>query len=213
MRRLLTIAVLTWGFMAVIPARPAGGDEPPGSPAPDRVEEDWEAVIAVPDQAAEGPQLTTCMTPHREEPSRFVAFTVNYRLRPTVQPGGLQILAWSDEELLAQATEGDAALDTPDEVITWTQQLSVASGEATYRIRSGQSTTWGPFGADDQFLVRFAMDAEDLAHYDPEQTAERSGVTWQGDHVARMTLLRVRFYRGEQLLETRELSRQVQLGP
>jgi hypothetical protein len=152
------------------------------------------------------------MTPNRDEPSRFVAFSLNYRLRPTPQAGGLQVLAWSGEELLAQATEGDAPLDTPDETISWTQRLAITAGELEYRVQSGQSTTWGSFGADDQLVVRCATGDEDLAGYDPDQSAERSAATWQGDHVASMTLVRVRLYRGAQLLETIETARPVDLG-
>jgi hypothetical protein len=152
------------------------------------------------------------MTPNRDEPSRFVAFSLNYRLRPTTQPGGLQVLAWSDDEPLAQATEGDALLETTGETITWTQQLTVAAGELQYRVQGGQSTTWAAFGANDQLLVSCPTSDEDLAGYDPEQSAERSAATWQGDHVESMTLVRVRLYRGTELLETRELDRTVDLG-
>jgi hypothetical protein len=206
MKHPLAVAALLCGVLTGGAARPEDG------PAPDRVEEDWEAVIAEPDLAAEGPQLTTCMTPNGDEPSRFIAFSVNYRLRPSARPGGLEVLAWAGDELLAQATEGDAALETPDETVTWTQELSLAGGEAVFRVRDGRSTTWGEFGAEDRLLVRFATADEDLSRYDPEWSARRSAATWQSDHVASMTLVRVRLYRGTQLVETRELAQAIRLG-
>lgn len=207
MKRLLAIATASWGILSGIAAW--GADDPL---PPNRVEEDWETVIALPDVAAQGPQLTTCMTPNSGEPGRFIAFGVNYRLRPTAQPGGLQVLAWNDETLLGHATQGDAPLSNADETITWTQELSIVEGQATYRVKAGQSQTWGPFGADDQLRVVYSTGDTDLSRYDPEQTATRSAATWQGDHVTRMVLVRVRFYRDARLLETRELSRPVELA-
>lgn len=65
-----------------------------GLPIPDRVEEDWEVVIAQPDRVAQGPQLTTCMAPSRFEPGLFVAFNRNFRRQPVFRPGGLQVQAW-----------------------------------------------------------------------------------------------------------------------
>ena len=57
----------------------------------DRVEEDWKLVIADPDPAGAGPQVTTCMFPDDGDLTNFVAFNLNYRASPSFAAGGVEI--------------------------------------------------------------------------------------------------------------------------
>ena len=47
-----------------------------------QVEEDWELVIATPDSAKGGPQISTFMSPSGDENASFVVFNLNYRDEP-----------------------------------------------------------------------------------------------------------------------------------
>ena len=65
-----------------------------GPPPPDRIEEDWQVVIASPDPVAVGPQVTTCMNPTSKDGDSFFAFYMNYRDFPSWKAGGLQAMAF-----------------------------------------------------------------------------------------------------------------------
>ena len=55
-------------------------------PVLDRIEEDWELVIGIPDTQANGPQITCTMSPSGDlTASPFVAFDLNYREYPTTR--------------------------------------------------------------------------------------------------------------------------------
>src|SRR5579864_5748369 len=74
--------------------------------ATDRIEEDWELVIATPDLVAAGPQITTSMSPSADlTSSPFVAFDLNYREYPDFTPGGMQVQVWSAKQLVGMATQ------------------------------------------------------------------------------------------------------------
>ncbi len=185
---------------------------PPPLPAPsqtiDRVEEDWELVIARPDLPAAGPQITTTMRPAGLTSSPVINFNLNYRDRPQFQAGGLQIQGWNESNLLGLATEGHAPLATVNETITWTQRMTLSGGSLEYEVRSGHSTTWGDFGGDD-LKVSFPSTASNLGEYDPTISAQKSGIGWQSDHVTSMKLVRVRYYSNGNLVSTDDAARVV----
>jgi hypothetical protein len=185
------------------------------APAPivDQVQEDWKLVVATPDQAAVGPQITTCMSPVSDDSSPFVAFDMNYREFPSFTAGGLQIQVWSGQDVLTTSTLGTAQFSTSDEVVTWTQQMTLGGGKITYDIENGQSTTWGRFGQGNGNLsVTYNTTLNDLNLYSPEISASKSGVSWQSNHVTSMTLVQVRYYSGGQLVATDTTPRSITLG-
>lgn len=193
------VALASWPFSRMMAANAVRAEHP--APAIDAVEEDWELEIAEPDIDGVGPQVTVVMCPGADRTSSpFVVFDLNYRDQPSFNAGGLQVQAWSGENLMASAEQGTAQCATAAEQITWTQRLSITSGMIDFRITAGSSTTWGGFGDDSQLQLSFAGEGADLSAYSPTVSVEGSGVTWQSNRVARLVLARVRYYSNGELV-------------
>ncbi len=179
----------------------------------DRVEEDWQVVIATPSPTEVGPQLTTCMSPVSDGSTPFVAFNLNYLDSPSFQPGGLQAEVYSNGNVADSSSQGTAVLQTANETITWTQRMSLSDNAIIYRIVNGQSTTWGSFGpAQGLSAVRFNTSASSLASYSPATSVAKSGAGWQSNRVASMSLVAVRYYSAGQLIATDTTVRSVNLS-
>jgi hypothetical protein len=180
----------------------------------DQVEEDWQIVIGSPNPNEVGPQLTTCMSPVADGSTPFVALDLNYRDVQSFQPGGLQVNVYSNGSALSSSTQGDALCNTSNESITWTQRLSLSSGnQFTYSIVNGTSTTWGQFGTSNGLsAVSFTATSSSLSSYSPDASVAKSGAGWQSNRVTSMTLLRVRYYSGGQLISTDNNARSVTLS-
>jgi hypothetical protein len=176
---------------------------------PDRVEEDWQLVVANPDPLGVGPQITTCMAPSTDGDSPFVAFDLNYREYPIFQAGGMQVQTWGRGQLISTAAQGTELFNTPGETITWTQSMTVSDGTVLYDIGNGQSTTWGNFGQGSLLSVSFRTDYGSLANYSPDDSQASSGASWQSNNVTSLKLLRVRYYANGQLLQTDTTTRTV----
>jgi len=172
-----------------------------GSLPIDRIEEDWELVIRSGDVVAAGPQITTTMCPGPVKDNPCANFNLNYRDGANFQAGGLQIEVFDAQALVAAATSNTESLQTDNETITWTQKMSISGGSATFRVQSGQSTTWGGFGGDG-LTVTFPTALGDMSSYSSNISVEKSGVGWQADHVSSMRLMRVRYYSGATLVST-----------
>jgi hypothetical protein len=183
------------------------------SSPPNRVEEDWQIVIATPSPNEVGPQLTTTMSPVADGSTPYVAFDLNYRDTPSFQAGGLQVKVCSNGNVLTSSSQGNAVFQTTNETITWTQRMSVYQGNIVYRIVNGQSTTWGAFGsAQGLQSVGFGTSVTSLASYSPAISVANSGAGWQFNRVTSMTLLRVRYYSAGQLISTDNNARSVTLS-
>lgn len=205
---LLTLTVLAVGGMSLATRAQV-------SLLPDRIEEDWQLVIANPDPTSAGPQMTTTMSPTGDLTSApFVAFDMNYREYPDFTPGGMQIQVWNGQDLVQTDSQGSSQASTANETITWTQQLKLSSGTLTYSILNGQSTTWGAFGtANGLNPITFATSLQSLAGYSPDVTISRSGVSWQSNRVTNMSLVAVRYYAGDVLIATDTTRRECLLPP
>jgi hypothetical protein len=180
---------------------------------PDRVEEDWQLVIASPNPDEVGPQITTCMSPVSDNSTPFAAFDLNYIDYPSFEAGGLQVKVYSGGNVTTSSTQGTSVMSTPNETITWTQRMHiVGSNSVRYSILNGQSTTWGSFGRN-QGLAPVTLNASvtSLTAYSPATSVAASGVGWQSNRVSQMTLVQVRYYNSSQLLSTDTTSRSVAL--
>jgi hypothetical protein len=219
MKAFLHRPVRAIGFLALVTAlgmSPVDGPSPP-----DQVEEDWQLVVANPDPAVVGPQITTVMSPNSDPRAAFATFYVNYQDYPQWSPGGLQVKAYgpapdpaSPPPLLDTSDQGDNVCETRAETITWTQRLSLSGGNLNFSVVNGQSLTWGKFGQSNGTLgVSMPSALSDLGAYSPNYTMSKSGVSWQATRVTSMTLLQVRYYKGGQLLSTDSTPRNVNLTP
>ncbi|CAN5902709.1 hypothetical protein BH23PLA1_BH23PLA1_21510 [soil metagenome] len=179
----------------------------------DRIEEDWELVIESPDVSAVGPQITTVMSPKTNNRQFFIAFNLNYRDYPNFQSGGLELLAYRNNAVIGSSTQHSTLCQTAGETITWTQEMRLTGGILTYRINDGQSTTWDKFGQGSgaNLGISVATTATSLSDYSPNASVQRSGAGWQPNRVASMSLKKVRYYSGGQLVNEDDQVREVAL--
>jgi hypothetical protein len=182
---------------------------------PDRIEEDWQLIVATPDSKANGPQVTTSMSPTQDLiSSAFVAFDLNYREYPSYTVGGMQVQVWSNKHLLTSSSQGTAQFNTTNETITWTQFLSISGNTMTYGINNGLSTTFGKFGQGNGLLnVTFPTTLTSLSGYSPTVSVAHSGATWESNHVSTLAILQVRYYANNQLILTDTTRRECLLPP
>ena len=203
---------------AILPAVPIGeavAQVPLSAPAvPDMVQEDWVLVIGDPDPLAVGPQITTVMSPSSiDQTTPFAAFDLNYLEYPVFFPGGMQVQVWSDDAILTAASQNGGLLNTPGESVTWTQKMWFSGGMIGYDVDNGQSTTWGRFGQGALLRVGFQTQLTSLAGYDPDDSANRSGASWESNRVQSLTLARVRYYSKGVLIGTDTTNRVVVAAP
>lgn len=172
------------------------------TPSIDRVEEDWELVIASPSVLESGPQINTTMSPEGDNSRTTFVFNINYRDRPFT-PGGLQVRCFFGSlEITCPDSQRRASCQTNNELITWTQRLQVNGGTLQYNVLGGTSTTWGAFGQGDNLDISVSTTSPNLNSYQPSISVQGSGVSWQSNRVQRMTLKQVRYYSGGQLVTT-----------
>ena len=210
----------TWFGVAFLALGVSFGMAPLAAPEPDRIEEDWQVVVANPDPTASGPQMTTCMSPSSDPAQPFVTFYLNYEDYPSWRPGGMQVKAYgatpgmsTSPPVLDAHSSGTGVCETSEETLTWTQQLTLSGGNIDFNIINGQSETWGKFGQG-QGLSGVSMPStlSDLGAYQPDYSVSKSGVSWQSNRVTSMTLVQVRYYSGSVLLSTDTTPRTVKLG-
>jgi hypothetical protein len=194
------IAVLVGWCLAAPAQGPDGGGAAAVPAGVTRVEEDWELHLGEPDEPGCGPQLTTTMSPVGDTERHAFTFNLNYRDDP-FRPGGLQVRAFDGKHEVASLEVSAAPCVTPGETVRWTQRMTVLDGVTYFRVFGGTSTTWGSFGAgEDPVRIAVGSTAPDLDAYRPEETVANSGAGFQPNRVHHMTLLRVRYYRGNELL-------------
>jgi len=170
---------------------------------PDMVEEDWQLVIGNPDPTAVGPQITTVMCPLAGKDNvPFAAFDLNYLEYPVFYAGGMQVQVWANDSIISASSQAGGAFNTPGEQITWTQRMWTNGGMIGYDVNNGQSVTWGQFGQGALLQVGFNSNLTDLSGYSPDDSAKRSGASWESNRVQSLTLLRVRYYALGQLIAT-----------
>src|SRR5262245_4370407 len=184
------------------------------TPQPDRVEEDWRLVLATPDTATHCPQVSTAFSPTGSVQDPQMVFKLNYRDQPNFQAGGLSAQVWQNKQFQSNSDQGTAECTTTNETLTWTQRMSLSGGSLNFKVLSGNSTTWGQFGANDTDLaVSATSSAADLSGYTPAYSVSNSGATFGANRVTSMTLLQVRYYQGSTLLSTDTTARQVVVAP
>jgi hypothetical protein len=181
---------------------------------PDRIEEDWQVVLGTPDTSTDCPQISATISPTGSDQDPLMVFKLNYRDQPSFQSGGLSAQVWQNKQFQSNSDQGTAQCTTPNETITWTQRMSLSGGNLNFKVLSGNSTTWGQFGANDTDLaVSASSSAADLSGYTPTYSVSNSGATFGANRVTTMTLLQVRYYQGSTLLSTDTTARQVVVAP
>lgn len=158
-----------------------------------KVEEDWELVLGQPDQLVCGPQVLTTMSPFNNINDTFFTLEVNHRSAPYWTAGGLSIHQWSGEWRIQSYDRADRTVMTTDnETVTWTQQLYVNSGQLTFKIINGSSSTWGPFGYSGMFKLHTNWGVGNLNSYSPDVSVSQSGVAFAGNRVKSLKIKEIR---------------------
>lgn len=188
------------------------------------IQEDWQLVVSNPDPVGNGPQVMTYMSAVSDASDPYVWLMINVRDNPNpFMPGGLMFQVWDYSDNLVTSvtsTTDTAQLNTPNETITWTQRLALdpKTGQVTYEILNGSSTTWGTFGSSQGLAAGTYMSslagAKNLSLYSPSVSVANSRVAWQPNNVTSMTLVQVRQYDGKgKLLATDNVNLTVNLTP
>jgi hypothetical protein len=189
------VGLLVLPLCALLGAPPANGGltggfaGQPGSVV--RVEEDWVLTVNQPDQNVAAPQLSSQMSQDGTG-SIFCNLHLNSRDFPRYGAGGLQVQIWNDSSNVASKTwDTWSVMNTPNEVVTWTQYLDVAKGPMTFGISASSSQTWGDFSGP-QIAVPTAV--QSLDNYTADYSVANSGITFGANRVSYLAIVAVRIY-------------------
>jgi hypothetical protein len=156
-----------------------------------RVEEHWELRLAQPDADFSAPQTTMVISPQSELEGVHFQFTLNHVTAPQYQPGGLQVQLWDGDQLLDESTaHSDGTLHHDEEVIRWTQRVSLESETLTFEVLDGESETWGAFGGE-ELALSVATSLTGLNGYRPGISLTESQVGYAENRVASLTLTKL----------------------
>jgi hypothetical protein len=168
-------------------AAPAQAD----SPRVISVEEHWELRLAEPDPDRSAPQTTMVMSPTGDVNGVHFLFTLNHNTVPDYAPGGMQVQLWDGGQFVQSNTaQNGKALDRSEELVTWTQKISVQSGQLSFQICDGTSETWGTFGGSNLSLTA-ATSLASLNTYRPSVSLAESQVGYAQNRVGSLTLTKL----------------------
>ena len=165
-----------------------------------RVEEDWQLVVNNPDVDENGPQVTCTISPI-DMGTAYCAFDVNYQTQPSYVAGGLQIHTWDPLDPIEYSdSQHTGIMSTSGETVTWTMRMTFHSDTSTisFRVRNGQSQTWGDFGTWGtdwgHLYLSINTSLPNLNGYSPDVSLNNSGVSFASNLVDSLTLMAVRYY-------------------
>ena len=82
------------------------------------------------------------------------------------------------------------ALDRSEEVVTWTQRISLQGGQLAFQVCDGDSQTWGNFGGD-ALSLSAATSLTSLNTYRPSVSLSESQVGYAQNRVGSLTLTKL----------------------
>jgi hypothetical protein len=155
------------------------------------IEEHWELRLGEPDSDRSAPQTTMVMSPNQNLNGVHFLFTLNHSTVPDYHPGGMQVQLWDGEEFVEESTgSASGALEHSDEVVTWSQRISLNDGTLTFEIADGSSETWGAFGGDG-LTVSTSSSLNSLNGYRPGVSINESQVSYAENRVVSLTLTKL----------------------
>lgn len=158
-----------------------------------RVEEDWELVVGEPDSNTAGPQIACTMSPTATIDNTHFTVELNHRSVPWWSPGGISIHHWTGEWREQSFDRADrSVMQTPDEVVRWTQALYVHDGKLNFQVKDGTSSTWGAFGYSSMFKLQKNWGASHINNYTPDVSVALSGVAYASNRVKLLKIVQVR---------------------
>jgi hypothetical protein len=157
------------------------------------IDEYWELNVGEPDSQRSAPQITMVTSPVGSLDGLYFLFALNHQSHPEWAPGGMQVQLWNGSELVASHTsQEDESLHHADETVRWVQRTELKNGQLSFKIDDGESDSWGSFGGDG-LKFSFESDLSNLNGYLPAVPIAESGVSFAGNRVRSLTLMKLRW--------------------
>lgn len=169
-----------------------------------RVEEDWELVVGQPSVDDTAPQIMSFISPTQRIDAECAVLELNHSTQPDYLDGGVQFQRWfGDFERIWRAPHTTHRLAIPGERIKYTMTMRIEDGLLTFGVRNGTSQTWGNFGGtSEQWNSSVVSQYANLDAYRPAVSTKYSRVGYAANRVRRYSLKEVRYYRGNDLIQS-----------
>jgi hypothetical protein len=159
------------------------------------VEEDWELLLGEPDAVKAAPQILTWMSPTASLDDEHFGIDMNHVQRPDFTSGGFQTKALRGESLVENSfSENGQNLTHPGDTVRWTQRMFLSGNQLSFEVTNGSSHSWGTFGGPNTRVRFTASQALNLNGYNPNLSAEWSGVGYGSNRVEYLRLKTVRLF-------------------
>src|SRR6185436_2220855 len=110
--------------------------------------------------------LYVVTTPTGSIEGQYSVCEINNLLLPDFYGGGLQIQTRDGETPTGERHHDDfTSLSTTGETITFTVSMKLQGGVLRFKVKNGQSTTWGTFGRGTSLTINQASDVSSLSSY------------------------------------------------
>jgi hypothetical protein len=156
-----------------------------------RIEEDWELEIIQPDQQLDAPQVLLSVCPFGVDSNFHFEVDINHASFPAYASGGMQIRAMNDADCVAEKRILDGQrLAVASDTVRWTQIIEKQGEGVAFGVASGNSTSWGAFGDASSYIT---ISNAPSFNYSPQNSLDKSGVTYASNRVKQLSLRRVRY--------------------
>jgi hypothetical protein len=156
-----------------------------------QVEEHWQLQLGQPEAGLSAPQTTMVMSPNGGLEGLHFLFTLNHSTEPDYAPGGMQVQAWQNDEMLDdRVANSESALAHAEEVIRWVQRLTLEDSTLNFQVVDGESETWDTFGGD-ELSLGVATSLTSLNGYKPGISLAESQVSYAENRVQTLTLTKL----------------------
>lgn len=182
-------------FAALQPASPLLAQAPSGTEV---IEQDWRVELySVPSENRLTCPLFISSFSIPFVPALFQC-TWNHRDIPILEEGGIQLQAYKWDNLLDErevvTPPWRERLTSPNEVITWTQQLRRSGLKYIFQVKNIVGTTWGSIAGPYQVERTFLFWAPPLEGYTFQEIADNSGIIMGSNRFKRLAITQTRFY-------------------
>lgn len=158
------------------------------------IEEFWELSVGGPESPRCAPQVSMVISPEDHLEGDWFLFTLNHHTFPNFVAGGHQLQRWSKGDVLATAESHRVdVLATEGETVRWTQRMTLQDGVLSLQVKDGTSQTWGTFGQGSSLKLSVPSTLTSLNGYRPAVSLEQSGITYAGNRVSSLVLLKLRW--------------------
>lgn len=173
-----------------------------------RVEEDWEVVLLEPEMDLTSPQFHTVMSPFGDVDEEHFQTSWNYRELDDFASGGLQTSQWHGENWSGSKEFRQDTLSLTAETVRWTQVMRTTGSSLNFRIKDGQSQTWGSFGGAESRITTSAT-IPNLNGYRPATSAANSWISYGQNRVSILRIVEARGYDANDVLVVHDTTSRV----